>query len=186
MKEEQKQCLEEINTQLCDHCLILCDFQYCNECDLIYNLPPRMIYTILEEKKPISNCVSESESIFNPNSNSDNDNNKNNGSSSTQNGNENISNSDSNSNSEIYIVLPDLSKEQKLKWYSDNNKGIMPECIHNTNTEFDLRYLKKKAIKLEPNSCTCINLKIALEIPATIMVQLASRNSLVKKRINIK
>ncbi|KAG9299194.1 hypothetical protein G9A89_013842 [Geosiphon pyriformis] len=26
MKEEQKQCLEEINTQLYNHCLILCDF----------------------------------------------------------------------------------------------------------------------------------------------------------------
>ncbi|KAG9302042.1 hypothetical protein G9A89_021086 [Geosiphon pyriformis] len=25
-REEQKQCLEEINTQLCDHCLIPCDF----------------------------------------------------------------------------------------------------------------------------------------------------------------
>ncbi|KAG9284378.1 hypothetical protein G9A89_023635 [Geosiphon pyriformis] len=28
IREEQEQCLEEINTQLCDHCLIPCDFQY--------------------------------------------------------------------------------------------------------------------------------------------------------------
>ncbi|KAG9304915.1 hypothetical protein G9A89_010777 [Geosiphon pyriformis] len=53
--------LAQLNTQLCDHCLILCDFQYCNECDLIYNPPPRIIYTIPEEKEPISSCTSELE-----------------------------------------------------------------------------------------------------------------------------
>ncbi|KAG9303481.1 hypothetical protein G9A89_018377 [Geosiphon pyriformis] len=62
----------------------------------------------------------------------------------------------------------------------------MPECVHNTDAEFDLRYPEKEAIKLEPHSRTCIDLKIALEIPATTMVQLASRSSLAKKRINIK
>ncbi|KAG9301499.1 hypothetical protein G9A89_008351 [Geosiphon pyriformis] len=62
----------------------------------------------------------------------------------------------------------------------------MPECVHNTDTEFNLRYLGKEAIKLEPNSCTYIDLKIALEILTTTMVQLASRSSLAKKRINIK
>ncbi|KAG9286792.1 hypothetical protein G9A89_012342 [Geosiphon pyriformis] len=150
-REEQKQHLKEINTQLCDHCLIPCDFQYCNKCDLIYNPPPCMIYTIPEEKEPISNCISESESIFNSDSNSDNDNDENNDFSSTQNGNENISDSDSNSNPKIYIVLSDLSKEQELKCYSDNNESIMPECVHDTNTGFDLKYLEKEAIKLEPN-----------------------------------
>ncbi|KAG9286044.1 hypothetical protein G9A89_022721 [Geosiphon pyriformis] len=49
-REEQKQCLEEINTQLCDHCLIPCDFQFCDDCNLIYNPPPHMIYTIPEKK----------------------------------------------------------------------------------------------------------------------------------------
>ncbi|KAG9294718.1 hypothetical protein G9A89_008197 [Geosiphon pyriformis] len=145
-----------------------------------------MIYTIPEEEEPISNCTSESESIFNPDSNSDNDNDENNGSSSTQNGNENISDSDFNLNPKIYIVLPDLSKEQELKWYSDNNKDIMPERTHDTDTRFDLRYLGKEAIKLEPNLHTCIDLKIALEIPATTIVQLAFRSSLVKKGINIR
>ncbi|KAG9286996.1 hypothetical protein G9A89_022960 [Geosiphon pyriformis] len=114
-RKEQKQHLEEINTQLCDHCLIPCDFQYCNECDFIYNPPPCMIYMIPEEKKPISNCATESESIFNPNSNFDNEDDENNGFSFTQNGNKNISDSDSNSNPKIYIALPDLSKEQELK-----------------------------------------------------------------------
>ncbi|KAG9303710.1 hypothetical protein G9A89_018607 [Geosiphon pyriformis] len=62
----------------------------------------------------------------------------------------------------------------------------MPERAHDTNAEFDLRYSEKDVIKLESHSHTCINLKIALEIPATTMVQLASRSSLVKKEINIR
>ncbi|KAG9286410.1 hypothetical protein G9A89_014576 [Geosiphon pyriformis] len=62
----------------------------------------------------------------------------------------------------------------------------MSECTHNINAEFDLKYPEKEAIKLEPHLHTCINLKIALEILATTIVQLASRSSLVKKRINIR
>ncbi|KAG9302401.1 hypothetical protein G9A89_011451 [Geosiphon pyriformis] len=112
-KEEQKQHLEQLNTQLCQHCLISCDFQYCNECDLIYNPPTHMIYMILEEGKPINNCASESD--FNLNSNSNNDNDKNNGSSSIQYGNKINNNLDSNSNSETYIALSDLFKKQELR-----------------------------------------------------------------------
>ncbi|KAG9292224.1 hypothetical protein G9A89_023944 [Geosiphon pyriformis] len=62
----------------------------------------------------------------------------------------------------------------------------MSKHAHNTDAEFDLRYSRKDAIKLEPNLHTCIDLKIALEIPATIIVQLASKSSLVKKGINIR
>ncbi|KAG9295975.1 hypothetical protein G9A89_011827 [Geosiphon pyriformis] len=134
-----------------------------------------MIYMISEKNKPINSCVSKSKSIFNSDSNSDNDDNKNNSSSSTQYGNKNNNDLDSDSNSKTYIVLPDLSKKQKLKWFT-----------HNTNAEFDLRYPGKDAIRLEPHSCTCINFKITLEISATTIVQLASRSSLVKKGINIK
>ncbi|KAG9301035.1 hypothetical protein G9A89_015771 [Geosiphon pyriformis] len=83
-------------------------------------------------------------------------------------------------------MLPDLSKKQELKWFSNNDEGIMPEHVHNTNVGFDLRYLRKNAIKLKPYLCTCINIKIALEISTTTMVQLASKSSLVKKEINIK
>ncbi|KAG9290761.1 hypothetical protein G9A89_011724 [Geosiphon pyriformis] len=92
MREEQEQRLEEINTRLCDHCLIPCDFQFYNDCNLIYNLPLCMIYMIPEEKKPISSCASELESVFNPNSNSNNDNDENTSFSSVQNGNKNNSN----------------------------------------------------------------------------------------------
>ncbi|KAG9294229.1 hypothetical protein G9A89_021588 [Geosiphon pyriformis] len=121
-RKEQKQHLKEINIQLCDYCLIPYDFKYCNECNLIYNPPPCMIYTIPEEDKPISNCASESESIFNPNSNSDNNDNENTDSSSAQNSNKNNNDSDPNSNSKTYITFPDLTKEQELKWFSKNNK----------------------------------------------------------------
>ncbi|KAG9292273.1 hypothetical protein G9A89_009085 [Geosiphon pyriformis] len=62
----------------------------------------------------------------------------------------------------------------------------MPERIHNTNAEFDLRYPRKNVIKLEPHLCICIDLKVAIEIPAITIVQLVSRSSLVKKGINIR
>ncbi|KAG9293768.1 hypothetical protein G9A89_019105 [Geosiphon pyriformis] len=186
IREEQKQHLEEINTQLCDHCLIPYDFQYCNECDLIYNPPIHMIYTISEEEEPINSCALESESTLNSDSNSDNNNNENNSSSSAQCGNEKYSDSNSDSNSEQYIAPPDLNKEQELKWFSDNNKGIMPKRVHDTNVGFDLRYLEKNSIKLESYLCTYIDFKIALEISMTTMVQLAFRSSLAKKGINIR
>ncbi|KAG9301554.1 hypothetical protein G9A89_004825 [Geosiphon pyriformis] len=151
-RKEQEQCLEQLNTRLCQHCLIPCDFQYCNECDLIYNPPPCMIYTIPEEEKPISSCASELESTFNYDSNSDNNDDKN----------------------------------TSFSPFSDNNKGIMPEHVHNTDAGFDLRYPGKDAIKLELHSHICLDLKIALEILATTMVQLAFKSSLVKREINIR
>ncbi|KAG9293603.1 hypothetical protein G9A89_005606 [Geosiphon pyriformis] len=168
-REEQEQCLTQINTRLCDHCLIPCDFQYYNKYDLIYNLPSCIIYIILEEKKPISSCTLELESTFNSDSNSNNNNDKNNSFSSAQCSNKKYSNLNSYSNSKTYIALSNFTKEQELKWFSNNNKGIMPEHIHNTDTEFDLRYPRKDPIKLKSHLCTCINLKIALEIPATTM-----------------
>ncbi|KAG9286080.1 hypothetical protein G9A89_022757 [Geosiphon pyriformis] len=144
-REEQEQCLEKINTRLCDHYLIPCDFQYCNECDLIYNPPPHMIYTIPEEEEPINSCASESELVYNPDLNPDNNDNENTSFSFAQCGNENINNSDSNPNYKQYIALPDLSKEQELKWYSDNGEGIMSERVHDTNAKFDLRYPGKNS-----------------------------------------
>ncbi|KAG9292519.1 hypothetical protein G9A89_002154 [Geosiphon pyriformis] len=84
-------------------------------CNLIYNPPPRIIYTIPEENEPISCCALELGSTFNLDSNSNNDDDKNNDSSFAQNGNENINNSNSDSNPKIYIELSDLTKEQVLK-----------------------------------------------------------------------
>ncbi|KAG9307222.1 hypothetical protein G9A89_017050 [Geosiphon pyriformis] len=188
-REEQKQWLAQLNTRLCCHCLISSDFEYCDDCDLIYNPPPRMIYSIPKEEEPISSCASESELLINCDSDSD-DNDKNTGFSSIQNGNDDENDSDSDSKPDLnykqYIALPDLSKEQELKWYSNNGEGIMPERAHDMDAGFDLRYPRKDAIKLESHSCTCIDLKIALEILTTTMVQLASRSSLAKREINIR
>ncbi|KAG9295182.1 hypothetical protein G9A89_006163 [Geosiphon pyriformis] len=161
-------------------------FNYCNECNLIYNPSPCMIYTIPKEKEPISSCTSKSESMFNPDFNSNNEDDENTGSSSAQYGNEKIYDSDSNLNPKIYIVLSDFFKEQELKWYSNNNKGIMSEHVYDTNAGFDLKYPGKDAIKLEPHSHTCIDLKVALKILTTTIVQLAFRSSLAKRGINIK
>ncbi|KAG9304328.1 hypothetical protein G9A89_019890 [Geosiphon pyriformis] len=88
---------------------------YCNECDLIYNPPPHMIYMIPEEKELINSCASESELTFNLDSNSDNNDDENNSFSSAPNNNKNYDNLNSNSNSETFIALFDLSKKQKLK-----------------------------------------------------------------------
>ncbi|KAG9284335.1 hypothetical protein G9A89_007490 [Geosiphon pyriformis] len=85
------------------------------------------------EEELISSCASESELIFNPDSNSNNNDDENTSFSSIQYGdnNDNDSNSDLNPNSdyEQYIALSDLTKKQELKWFSDNNKGIMPDLI---------------------------------------------------------
>ncbi|KAG9284342.1 hypothetical protein G9A89_023599 [Geosiphon pyriformis] len=188
-RKEQEQWLAQLNTKLCRHCLIPSNFEYCNDCDLIYNLSPHIIYLIPEEEEPISSCALESELLINRDPNSDDDD-KNPSFSSVQNGNNDKNDSDSDSkpdlNYEQYIALPDLSKEQELKWYSDNGEGIMSERVYDTDARFDLRYPGKDAIKLEPHSRTCIDLKIALKIPATTMVQLASRSSLAKRGINIR
>ncbi|KAG9290056.1 hypothetical protein G9A89_010362 [Geosiphon pyriformis] len=124
------------------------------------------------------NCTLELESTFNPNSNSDNNNDENNSFSFILNSNEIYDNSNFDSNPETFITLLDLTKKQELKWFSDNGKGIMPECTHNTDAGFNLRYPRKDAIKLEPHLHTCINLNIVLKIPATTMFS--------KKRITIK
>ncbi|KAG9301762.1 hypothetical protein G9A89_003309 [Geosiphon pyriformis] len=87
---------------------------------------------------------------------------------------------------EHYQTLAPTKEEQEQHLYSDNNKSIIPECAHDIDAGFDLRYPKKDAIKLKPHSHTCIDLKVALEIPTTTIVQLASRSRLVKKGINIR
>ncbi|KAG9307033.1 hypothetical protein G9A89_003084 [Geosiphon pyriformis] len=169
------------------HCLIPSDFEYCNDCNLIYNPPPCMIYTISENEKPISSCASELKSIFNPNSNSDNDDNENTGSSFIQYGNNNNTDSNSDLNSDTkckqYIAISDLTRKLELKWFSNNDKGIRSERAHNTDARFDLRYPEKEAIKLEPHSCTCIDLKVALKILATTMAYIIEPNEKIAQAI---
>ncbi|KAG9288382.1 hypothetical protein G9A89_021413 [Geosiphon pyriformis] len=87
---------------------------------------------------------------------------------------------------DVFGNIEDDLEEFHEHYQCDNNEGIMPKRTHNTNAKFDLRYPEKNAIQLEPHSRTCIDLKIALEIPATTIVQLASKSSLVKRGINIR
>ncbi|KAG9304615.1 hypothetical protein G9A89_020179 [Geosiphon pyriformis] len=51
-REEQEQRLADLNTKLCDYCLIPCYFQYYDECDLIFNPPPRILFPITELPEP--------------------------------------------------------------------------------------------------------------------------------------
>ncbi|KAG9303833.1 hypothetical protein G9A89_018730 [Geosiphon pyriformis] len=99
-KEEQEQWLAQLNTRLYCYCLIPSDFEYCDNCDFIYNPPPCIIYTILEEEESISSCALESELLINRDPDSD-DNNENTSSSFVQNGNNNKDDSNLNSNSEL-------------------------------------------------------------------------------------
>ncbi|KAG9307268.1 hypothetical protein G9A89_017096 [Geosiphon pyriformis] len=50
--EEQEQRLADLNTKLCDHCLISYHFQYCDECNLMFNLPPRILFPITKLPEP--------------------------------------------------------------------------------------------------------------------------------------
>ncbi|KAG9298162.1 hypothetical protein G9A89_000039 [Geosiphon pyriformis] len=58
IQEEQKQWLADLNTKLCDYCLISYHFQYCDECDLMFNSSPRILHPItklpeLEEEEEL-------------------------------------------------------------------------------------------------------------------------------------
>ncbi|KAG9285980.1 hypothetical protein G9A89_022656 [Geosiphon pyriformis] len=77
-----------------------------------------------------------------------------------------------NTKTEQYLVYSNLSKKLELKWYSDNEEGICPEKVHDTNAA--------------PHSFVKIDLKIVLEILVSTMVQVVSRSSLAKKGIDIK
>ncbi|KAG9305324.1 hypothetical protein G9A89_007819 [Geosiphon pyriformis] len=136
-RKEQEQRLADLNTKLCNYCLILCHFQYCDGCDLMFNPPPRILFPITElpelEEEVL---ITEDMSFQDPTEDT---------------------------KTKQYFVYPNLSKELELKWYSDNEEGICPERVHDTNAT--------------PHSFVKIDLKIVLEIPVSTMVQ---------KKINIK
>ncbi|KAG9297600.1 hypothetical protein G9A89_007675 [Geosiphon pyriformis] len=81
------------------------------------------------------------------------------------------------------IMTKIMVPEQELKWFSNNNEGIMPEYTHNTDAKFNLRYPKKDAIKLKPHLHTYIDLKIALEIPTTTMAYVIKPNEKIVQAI---
>ncbi|KAG9298560.1 hypothetical protein G9A89_018919 [Geosiphon pyriformis] len=147
-REEQEQKLADLNTKLCNHCLIPCHFQYCDECNLMFNPPPRILFPITELPEPEKEVLITEDMSF--------------------------QDLTEDTETEQYLAYPNLSKELKLKWYSDNEEGICPERVHNTNAGFNLQYLRQSPIIIAPHSLVKIDLKIALEISVSTMVQVAS------------
>ncbi|KAG9290617.1 hypothetical protein G9A89_011580 [Geosiphon pyriformis] len=84
----------------------------------------------------------------------------------------------------IYLLKKQLPLQ--LKYFDNHSQGIRPEKAHKIDAKYDLRYSGKDTLILQPKFLTKINLKIALEIPAGAMIQIASRSSLASKGINIR
>ncbi|KAG9296058.1 hypothetical protein G9A89_011910 [Geosiphon pyriformis] len=87
-KQEQK--LADLNTKLCDHCLIPCHFQYCNECNFMFNLPPKILFPITKLPKPEEEKVLITKNMLFQDSTEDTE-------------------------TEQYLTYSDLSKELELK-----------------------------------------------------------------------
>ncbi|KAG9307433.1 hypothetical protein G9A89_017263 [Geosiphon pyriformis] len=75
-----------------------------------------------------------------------------------------------------------LEKKMEIEYQQFQNQSInqqnssdriIPERVHPTNAEFNLHYLEDQSTMLPPRSITKINLKIVVEIPPGIMVQIA-------------
>ncbi|KAG9305659.1 hypothetical protein G9A89_022581 [Geosiphon pyriformis] len=159
-RKEQKQRLANLNIKLCDYCLIPCHFQYCDKCDLMFNPPPKILFSITELSEPKKEVlIIEDISFQDPTEDT---------------------------KTEQYLTYPNLSKELELKWYSNNKEKICPERAHDTDAGFDLQYPEQSSIIIAPHSLIKIDLKIVLEIPVSTMVQVVSQSSLAKKKIDIK
>ncbi|KAG9291199.1 hypothetical protein G9A89_004602 [Geosiphon pyriformis] len=90
---------------------------------------------------------------------------------------------------EVSVTLIYLAKNQPaiiLKYFNNKGQGIKPEKAHKIDAGYDLRYSEKNTLILQPKSLTKINLKIALEIPPGMMVQIAFQFFLASKGINIR
>ncbi|KAG9285806.1 hypothetical protein G9A89_013231 [Geosiphon pyriformis] len=84
------------------------------------------------------------------------------------------------------IYLLEKQPPLQLKYFDNHGQRIRPEKAHEIDARYDLRYLEKNTLVLQPKSLTKINLKIALEILPEAMVQIASRSLLASKGINIR
>ncbi|KAG9288378.1 hypothetical protein G9A89_021409 [Geosiphon pyriformis] len=85
------------------------------------------------------------------------------------------------------MSFQDPTENTKTEQYlTDNEEKICPERVHETNASFDLRYSEQSLIIIAPHAFVKIDLKIALEILVSTMIQVVSQSSLAKKRIDIK
>ncbi|KAG9287440.1 hypothetical protein G9A89_023812 [Geosiphon pyriformis] len=151
MFDPQEQYLAQINTYLCENCLIPCQNQCCEECQDKKDL---------EKKMEIENQQSQNQSI-------------------------NQQNSPDGPESEKFVAYTDLEQMTDIRYFDNGHLGIILERAHLTDAGFDLHYPEDQFTTLPPRSITKIDLKIAVEILPGIMVQMASRSSLAKKRISV-
>ncbi|KAG9295894.1 hypothetical protein G9A89_006633 [Geosiphon pyriformis] len=65
---QMTQMLADLNTKLCDYCLIPCHFQYCDEYDLMFNLPLKILFPItkLSESEEEKVLITENMSFQDP------------------------------------------------------------------------------------------------------------------------
>ncbi|KAG9288982.1 hypothetical protein G9A89_015531 [Geosiphon pyriformis] len=134
---------------------------YCDKCDFIFNLPLKILFLITElsESEEEEVLITEDMSFQDPTEDTE---------------------------TEQYLAYPNLSKELELKWYNNNEEKICPKRVHDINAGFDLQYPRQSSIIIAPHSLVKIDLKIALEILVSTMIQVVSQSSLAKKKINIK
>ncbi|KAG9307185.1 hypothetical protein G9A89_017013 [Geosiphon pyriformis] len=150
-RQEQEQYFTQINTYLCENCLIPCQNQCCEECQDERGL---------EKKMEIENQQSQNQLI-------------------------NQQDSPDGPESEKFVAYTDLEQVTDIRYFDNGHLGIIPERAHPTDAEFDLCYPENQSTMLPLRSITKIDLKIAVEILPGIMVQIASRSSLMKKKISI-
>ncbi|KAG9289628.1 hypothetical protein G9A89_014363 [Geosiphon pyriformis] len=83
--------------------------KYCNKCDLMFNPPPRILFSItkLLEPKEEEILITKDMSFQNPTEDTE---------------------------TEQYLTYSNLSKELELKWYSNNKKRICPKRVYDTDT----------------------------------------------------
>ncbi|KAG9298872.1 hypothetical protein G9A89_015893 [Geosiphon pyriformis] len=112
-RPDYSQRLANLNTKLCDYCLIPCHFQYCDKCDLMFNPPPRILFPITKLPEPEEEeiLITKDMSFQDPTEDTE---------------------------TEQYLTYPNLSKELELKWYSNNEKGICPKRTHNTDADLKI------------------------------------------------
>ncbi|KAG9285817.1 hypothetical protein G9A89_013242 [Geosiphon pyriformis] len=76
--------------------------------------------------------------------------------------------------SEKFVAYTDLEQVTNIRYFDNGHLGIIPERAHPTDAGFDLRYPEDQSTTLPPRSITKIDLKIVVEIPPGIMVQMVS------------
>ncbi|KAG9293908.1 hypothetical protein G9A89_019246 [Geosiphon pyriformis] len=84
--------------------------------------------------------------------------------------------------SKKFVVYTDLEQITDIRYFNNGHLGIISERVHLTNARFDLYYSEDQSTTLPFRSITKIDLKIVVKIPPGIMIQIASRSSLMKKR----